>query len=212
MTIAVLAAMSMEAAPLLRRMENPSGKQFLCGTIGQAQVVLHICGAGMRRAANGAKALIEKYHPDLLVNYGVSGGLMPGLHVGDTVIVTSSCPASGKAYRTEPAVPTDAALADFASQALPHAIQAPAATSLGILVNKQRKARLVAKTGAVCIDTETYAIAKTARALAIPLLVLRCLSDTVEPASLLRFFQNGAMAAEKIAADVEAVLKALMEA
>jgi len=214
--IAVLVAMGMEAAKLIARIEGiqhekVAGKKFICGKIGQAQVVLHICGMGMRKATAGAKALIENYQPDILVNYGVSGGLTPGIKVGDTVVVTSSCPASGKAYRTESAAPTDEALAAFAAQVLPDATKGPAATSLGIIVNKKRKARLVAKTGAVCIDMESCAAAKTARALGTPLLVIRCMSDTVEPTSLLHFFKNGDMAAEKVAAETEMVIKALCE-
>ena len=215
--IAMLVAMNMEAAKLISRMEGlrhekTAGRKFLCGKIGQAEVVMYICGMGLRRAAIGARALVESYQPDMLVNYGVSGGLVPGLGVGDTVVVTSSCPASGKAYRTESAVPMDEGIAKFAAQVLPDARVAPAATSIGLILNKRRKARLVAKTGAVCIDMESYAAAKTARALDTPLLVIRCMSDTLEPESLLHFFKNGDMAAEKVGAETETVIKKLAEA
>ena len=215
-TIAILVAMPMEAAPLLKRMdgtasEKIAGKKFLRGRIGGAEIVMYICGMGMRKADIGARALIASYKPDLLLNYGVSGGLVPEMGLSDTVVAVSSCPASGKAYRTESAAATDAALADFAALALPGAKKGPLATSIGIIVNKKRKARLVAKTGAVCIDMETYAAAKTARELGVPLLVIRCMSDTVEPTSLLHFFKNGADAAEKVAADVETVIKKLAE-
>jgi len=215
-TIAVLAAMGMEAAPLIKRMEGArperaAGRRFLRGTIGQAEVVLHTCGMGMRKAARGAKALIKNYQPDVIINYGVSGGLAPGMEVGDTVVALSSCPASGKAYRTEGAVATDERLTDFAVRVLPGVKKGPAATSLGIILSKKRKARLVAKSGAVCVDMETYAIAKVSRELGTSLLVIRCMSDTVEPASLLSFLKNGAMAAGKVAAETERVIKALME-
>jgi len=201
----------MEAAPLIKRMdgtasEKLAGKKFLRGRIGEAEIVMHICGMGMRKADIGVRALIECYQPDILVNYGVSGGLVPEIGLSDTVVVTSSCPASGKAYKTERAAPTNAALADFAARVLPEAQKGPASTSIGIIVNKKRKARLVEKTGAVCVDMETFAAAKTARALDVPLLVIRCMSDTVEPASLLHFFKNGATAAEKVAAEVETVI------
>ncbi|MDR2686493.1 MAG: 5'-methylthioadenosine/S-adenosylhomocysteine nucleosidase [Oscillospiraceae bacterium] len=216
MKIAILVAMGMEASRLIARIEGArperaAGREFLRGRIGQAEVVLHICGMGMRKAAAGTRALIENYRPDILVNYGVSGGLAPGIGVGDTVVAVSSRPASGRAYRTEAAVPTDGDLADFAARVLPQARKGPAATSLGIIVSKKRKARLVEKSGALCVDMETYAAAKTARALGAPLLLIRCMSDTFEPASLLRFFKNGAMAAERAAADTERVIKALAE-
>jgi len=215
-TIAILVAMPMEAAPLIRRMENTTpkktaGMKFLRGRLGGAEIVMHICGMGMRKAERGTRALIANYRPDLLLNYGVSGGLVPEMGLSDTVVVTSSCPASGRDWITADAAPTDAALAEFAAQALPDAIKGPAATSLGIIVNKKRKARLVEKSGALCIDMETCAAAKTARELGVPLLVIRCMSDTVEPASLLHFFKNGADAAKKVAEDVETVIKKLAE-
>ena len=214
--IAVLVAMPMEAAPLLKRMEGTApekiaGKKFLIGRIGGVEIVMHICGMGMRKAARGTRALVTNYKPDLLLNYGVSGGLVPEIGLSDTVVAVSSCPASGRNWITADTAPTDAALTELAAQALPGAIRGPAATSIGIIVNKKRKARLVAKTGAVCIDMETCAAAKTARALGVPLLVIRCMSDTVEPTSLLHFFKNGADAAEKAAADVETVIKKLAE-
>jgi len=207
-TIAVLVAMPMEAAPLIKRMEGGrpetrAGKKFLCGRMGRAEVVLHICGMGMRNAARGAKSLVENYQPDVLVNFGVSGGFVPGIALFDTIIAQSSCPASS---RDDKAEPMDERLANFAKQVLPHAQIAPVATSIGLIVNKKRKARLAAKCGAVCIDMETYAIAKISRELGVPLLVIRCMSDTVEPSSLLHFFKNGALAAEKVAGELESVI------
>ncbi|MCL2298619.1 MAG: hypothetical protein FWC27_00535, partial [Firmicutes bacterium] len=120
----------------------------------------------------------------------------------------SSYPASAKNGTAEM---TDEALADFALRILPHAQIAPAATSIGLILNKRRKARIAQKSGAVCVDMETYAVAKAANALHTPLLVIRCMSDTVEPESLLHFFKNGAMAAEKVAAETELVIRKLAE-
>jgi len=216
MKIAILVAMGMEAAKLTARIEgalpeNRAGKKFLCGKIGQAEVVLHQCGWGMRNAEKGTRALVDNYRPDLIVNYGVSGGLVPEIGLAETVIALSSFPASGRRYVGGGAEATDEKLARFAAQLLPHAQLAKISTSLGIIFNKRRKTRVAQKSGAVCIDMETYTAAKTANELGVPLLVIRCLSDTYEPASLLMFFKHGEIAAEKVAADTERVIKALAE-
>ena len=213
-TIAILVAMKMEADQLIKRIQSPqpeksAGRQFLRGRIGDAEVVLHRCGWGMANAAKGARALIGYAKPDALINYGVSGGMTADIGLGDTVIAVSSYPASGKYHKTGAAIPTDETLADFAAQILPDAKKAPVSTSLGLIVNKKRKARIVAASGTACMDMESYTAAKTARELGVPLLVIRSMSDTVEPTSLLSFFKNGALAAEKVAADTETVIKAL---
>jgi adenosylhomocysteine nucleosidase len=212
--IAVLVAMSMEAAPLAGRMEDvrpevKAGKKFLRGRVGGVEVVLHRCGAGMRRATAGARALIENYAPRALLNYGVSGGMAADVALNDTVVALSCYPASGKYAGAGGAIPTDAGLAAFAAGLLPRARLAPVSSSAGLILRKGRKARIVAKSGAACMDMESYAAAKTARELGVPLLVLRCISDTVEPASLAAFLKNGRPAAEKAAAETAAVIEGL---
>ena len=214
--IAILAAMGMEAEPLTRGMENlrteqHADKEFLCGKIGQAEVILHICGVGMRHAAQGVRALVDNYRPDLLLNYGVSGGMMPDMPLGKTVVATSSFPCSGKAYKAGIAEPTDKALAAFAAAILCDTHKSPVCTSQALIINKKRKARIVAQSGAVCIDMESYVIAKITNELGIPLLVIRCLSDTLEPKSLLSFSKNGKAAAEKVAGEVEIVIRKIGE-
>jgi len=207
--IAVLAAMGMEADRLIRRMEGAqtetiAGQKFLRGRIGGAQVALHVCGMGMRKADKGARALIEKYRPDALVLYGVSGGLVPDIELNETVIA-AACSRGGVH------VATDEGLADFAARVLPEARKALLSTTRTVTVLKRSKTRIARGNGAVCVDMESFAAAKTARELGVPLLVIRSISDTFEPASLLAFFKNGAIAAEKAAADTEAVIKALAE-
>jgi len=214
--IAVLIAMGMEAGYLIKRMENPKpetagGKKFLRGKIGEAEVVLHQCGWGMRNADNGVRALAENYRPDMIINYGVSGSLRHEVGLFETVVAVSSYAATGEAYKAGMSAATDADLAAFAARTIGATHKSPVATSRGILVAKKRKARLVERSGAVCIDMESYTAAKAANELGVPLLVMRCISDTLELKSFLVFFKNGAIAADKIAACVEAVIRKLAE-
>ncbi|MCL2508695.1 MAG: 5'-methylthioadenosine/S-adenosylhomocysteine nucleosidase [Oscillospiraceae bacterium] len=210
--IAVLVAMSMEESYLVKRIEEQkpetvAGAKFLHGRIGEAEVILHRCGWGMRNADRGARALIGHAKPDALILYGVSGGLVPDVRVADTVAAVSSFPAFGKVRKAEN---TDARLTGIALRVIPEARKAPIATSIGIILRKKRKAKIVAESGAVCIDMESYAVAKAANEMGVPLLVIRSLSDTLEPSSLLEFFKNGRVAAENAAAGVEAVIKSIV--
>ncbi len=209
--IAVLAAMGMEEAKLSGRMESRTkttvgGLAFTCGTIGGAKIYLYRCGWGMRNAEYASRAVIKALQPDLLILYGVSGGMIEDIHIGDIVVATSYFSAS---EQQGAAVATDKAPVELAEKVLPFALFAPLATSKGLMLNKKQKARVVAESGAVCIDMESYAVAKTARTLGTSLLVIRCISDTLQLKSLLSFFKNGNIAANKAAEATEAVIKAL---
>jgi len=212
--IGILVAMGMEAGKLISRIEgaqpeSAAGKKFVRGNIGQAEVLLHQCGWGMKNAEKGVRALAEHFKPDVIVNYGVSGGIVPEIKLAETVVALSSFPASGRKYVGNAAELTDQSLARFAAGILPHARLEKISTSLGIIFNRKRKTRVADRSGAVCIDMETYTAARTANELGVSLLVIRCLSDTYNSASLLAFAKNGEIAAESVAKDTEAVIKAL---
>ncbi|MCL2106984.1 MAG: 5'-methylthioadenosine/S-adenosylhomocysteine nucleosidase [Oscillospiraceae bacterium] len=214
--IAVLVAMGMEADCLIKRIENArtekaGGRTFLRGTVGSAEVVLYRCGWGMRRAADGARALIGYARPDALLLYGVSGAIVPTLRIADTVVAEASFATWGKAFAAGLSQPTDETLANFAAGVLGEAQKAPVATSVGVILRKKRNARIAAASGALCTDMESYAVAKAAAELDMPLLVIRSISDTFERISLLAFLKNGKIAAERAALDTETVIKALAE-
>lgn len=48
-------------------------------------------GIGKVNAAMSTTILIERYHPDLIINTGSAGGLNPELNVGDLVISDDVC-------------------------------------------------------------------------------------------------------------------------
>ena len=212
--IAVLVAMGMEESMLVKRMEDSKpekmgGRAYLHGRIGETEVILHRCGWGMDRSEKGARAVIDAYQPEALILYGVSGAIVPELELSDTVVATSSFPASGKHAKGGKAVPTDEKLADFAVQVLQGARKAPVATTQGVVINKKRNDRFAETSGAVCSDMESYTVAKVAREMGVPLLVIRSMSDVVKRSSLLLFFKHGRAAAEKAAKDTETVIKEL---
>jgi adenosylhomocysteine nucleosidase len=60
--------------------------EFYRGKLDGKAAVLVRCGIGKVNAAVGCTLLIDKYHPDFVVNTGSAGGIGGGLSVGDAVI------------------------------------------------------------------------------------------------------------------------------
>ena len=76
MTIGIIGAMQMEVDNLKEAMENQSmvtvsGVNFVCGTIGDVDLVAAVCGVGKVFAAICAEAMILKFNPDMVINVGM---------------------------------------------------------------------------------------------------------------------------------------------
>lgn len=74
MKIAIIAAMDKEAC-LLSKLETPD-------------VFVAVSGIGKVAAALKTAEIINNYHPELIINSGVAGGLSPSLKIGDIVCGT----------------------------------------------------------------------------------------------------------------------------
>lgn len=80
MTIGILVAMSKELALLMPLIDNPAQTTvndvtFHTGTIAGREVVVAQCGIGKVNAAITALTLIDTFHPSLVINTGVAGGV-----------------------------------------------------------------------------------------------------------------------------------------
>lgn len=93
MRIGIIGAMDEEVDLLLSKMAdieeiNLAGSEFYKGKIDNQEVVLLKSGIGKVNAAMGTALLIEKFHPDVIINTGSAGGFHKELNVGDVVIST----------------------------------------------------------------------------------------------------------------------------
>lgn len=89
--IGIICAMQIEADGILALCENTQtnekyGMIYTRGTLGGKEIVVVVCGEGKVNAAICATALINDYHPDLVLNSGVGGALSPVVSVGDIVV------------------------------------------------------------------------------------------------------------------------------
>lgn len=91
--IGISVAMESEAAPFIeksRKTESFFGKNFYFLDIEGEEAVLVICGIGKVNAAFGTALLIEKYRPEIIINFGVAGALCDGLKHLDLVAVSKA--------------------------------------------------------------------------------------------------------------------------
>lgn len=93
MTLGIIGAMQMEVDNLKESLENQStvtvsGVNFVCGNIGEVEVVAAVCGVGKVFAAICAEAMILKFSPDMIINIGVAGTLTRDLSVLDIAVAS----------------------------------------------------------------------------------------------------------------------------
>ncbi len=92
--IGIIGAMEIEISGLREQMENRqtehiSGIRFDWGTIHGVLCAVAVCGPGKVNAAVCAQAMIMRFHPRLLINSGVAGGIGKDVQIGDVVIATA---------------------------------------------------------------------------------------------------------------------------
>lgn len=201
MKIAILVAMRKELDLLLPLVEDRSevtvnGFRFHTGTLGGRDVVVAQCGIGKVNAAVAALTVIENFHPSLVINTGVAGG------VGRARVLDVVIP-SRVAYHdvwcgpgTEPGVAAD----------MPAAFDCPLSAetiaSLGardgllasgdvfISTPEQVGHILEMYPDAVACDMESAAIAQVCHIKSVPFICVRVVSDTPGQADNIAQYEN----------------------
>lgn len=90
-TIGIICALDVELAGIKAMMtdvkeEALGSVTFITGTLEGKKAVVAECGVGKVFAAICAEAMIIKYHPEIIVNSGVAGGLSETLSICDTAV------------------------------------------------------------------------------------------------------------------------------
>ena len=134
-------------------------------------------GASGTRAQVLATRLIGE-GAELIVSFGLCGGLEPGLRPGTMIVAETVLGEDGMTAATDMAVRARLFEALFAAGLRPGG-----GAILGSDVPIARaaaKARLHAKTGARAVDMESHGVARAAQAAGVPCLVLRAVADPAE--------------------------------
>lgn len=186
-SVGVVAAMPQEIAPLLRRIgsyrkQRVAGCNLYLFELSGVPVALIESGMGPRHAAAATAALIERTAPDLLVNFGFAGAVLPELQVGDLVVAERVLLFEGGVLSELPR--PDAELGRRVSQALA-ALPLPAYRGSFItaaaITNKQALAGLLdSGTAHPVLEMETAALRREAGRAGIPVIAVRGISDAAQ--------------------------------
>ena len=89
--IGIIGAMQIEVDNLLNDIENRttetiSGIEYNRGILFDKEVVIAKCGIGKVFAALCTQTMIIKYNPNIIINTGVSAGIITETNIGDVVI------------------------------------------------------------------------------------------------------------------------------
>lgn len=92
--IGIIGAMEIEISGLREQMEDRqteriSGVRFDWGTIHGVLCAVAVCGPGKVNAAVCAQAMVMRFHPRLIINSGIAGGIGENVQIGDVVIATA---------------------------------------------------------------------------------------------------------------------------
>jgi len=168
-TIAIVCAMERELQPFTKNWKR-SGVEFQARTfrvfeqnLGAKHLVAVAGGIGIHAAQLAARAVLEKYRPEVLISAGFAGGLVRRLKVGCVITPNVIVDArSGNEYRCTP-------LEDFVAGGV--------LVSAGEIAGPESKQELVEKFHALAVDMEASAVAQVARDAGIGFFCVKAISD-----------------------------------
>lgn len=160
-SIAIVAALEREVWPFIKDWtasnREHEGRWF---KFYQKDNTVAVCGGiGSEAARRAAEAIIQLYHPALVISAGFAGALNSGLHVGDTFVprhvIDAADGSRSELDRGEGILVTFDTIADV-----------------------EQKARLATAFGAHAVDMEAAAVARAAQARGVQFLACKVISDT----------------------------------
>jgi nucleoside phosphorylase len=178
--ILVLAALERELRSAARVLGKTLSGGSVRGRINGVAVVAHATGMG-----EGARHLLERDPPRLVLSCGFAGGLDPSLAPGDVVLATEVLEADGGRVAPPERVLRVAAAALGNLRFVRGGIVSTKAVAAAV-----EEKRALARSGASAVDMESYAVGRAAEEARLPWLSLRAIVDPLE-SPLPAFAQHG---------------------
>ena len=93
--IGIICALSAEAEFLknemnVRMMKTVAGAEYVSGKLFGKDAVIVVCGIGKVFAAVAAQTIVCEYSPDIIINTGVCGSLIPELKINDILVASGA--------------------------------------------------------------------------------------------------------------------------
>ena len=192
--IAIIAALEREVRPLVKNWQASTvkhdGRDF---TFYQSNYAVAICGGiGAEAARRAAEAAIVKYSPEVLISAGIAGGLVPELHVGETIFPTLVID-SQDGSRHETAIKN----APVANTPLGRTTVVSSPQIVGVA----QKQQLAKSYGAQAVDMESAAVSRAAMTHNLPFLAVKSISDEYdfEMPEMAQFVRDGTFQEKRFA-------------
>ena len=189
--IALLGAFGQETAGLRRQMAveeivDGSGSKVYRGQLEGKPCLLLQTGIGRKRAEKATRFVLERYPVTAMISLGFAGALTPDLKIGDVVVCSTVCRASGFGKDDREAEPyaADASLLALASggpgDGSARFLAGTCVTTPGVISGARAKQELSREFQAQVVDMESYWIARVASARRLPFIAIRSISDTLQ--------------------------------
>ena len=218
--IAIIAAIEYEGELISKELQDAKktvilGKTVYEGTIGKNNVVVMCCGMGKVSASIGTQALIDRYHPDCIINTGCAGALSPKLGIGDLVLSESvvewdlDLRAIGFPLGYIDAIgcvemKADAELCQQIESSIPKeekVLRGQIASGDQFVSTKAQRENLRENfPNALCAEMEGAAVGHTCLQNNVPFCIVRAMSDTADGDSGIDFARFSNIVSEKSAA------------
>ena len=201
--IGIIVAMGKELALMLEHVEDQrrldvDGYTIYTGRVGGKEVAVMQCGIGKVNAALGARAMIERFNPSLVINSGVAGGTGSDAGILDIVV------ASQIAYHDVWCGPgtewgeAAGCPAFFSCGIDAEAFAAEIGAKCGLIASgdifvsrpEDVERILALYPHAKAVDMESAAIAQTCYLKGVPMVSLRVVSDTPGQADNISQYRN----------------------
>ena len=228
--IGIIGAMEIEIEGLRAKLEDAqsetvSGIRFDWGTINGTPCTLAVCGPGKVNAAVCAQTMILRFHPQLVINSGVAGGIGPDVHIKDVVIATAVVQHD---MDTSPLgdpvglisglniieIPADKTAAEVLTRKAHEVYEGNVfhgiiATGDQFMADRSKIAAIAEQFHAMACEMEGGAIGQVCYRNGVPFGILRCISDDITENEFMDYLKFRKIAAEKSIAVIKAFLSQL---
>ncbi len=198
MKLGIIGAMQMEVDNLKEALADTSnavysGVDFVCGKMGEVEVVAAVCGIGKVFAAICAEAMILKFNVDMIINIGVAGSLTRDLGVLDVALADRVAQHDidttpiGDPYGllsgiNEIYLPASEPMRKLMEECLKeegiHYLVGPIATGDQFIASSEKKNWIREHFAAIAAEMEGGSIGHVCYVNRIPFLILRSISDS----------------------------------
>ena len=171
--------------------KDKAGYKVLAYQTDNYHLIILNCGAGEIAAASGTQFLISEYKVDLVVNFGVVGGLTENMskikicivdkvvhYDFDTSLVDNTMVGRYLQY-PDVYIPTTAELTEIAVKTIPQLVPVICASGDKFIVDEQVKRQLHEQFGADICEMESAGIVLTCNRNEIPCILIKIVSDSI---------------------------------